>query len=137
MRYLVILGTLVLGCGSDAEAGAVTCERSDRSGTYLLSYETLGGTCGDLTSVVGRLDEAPLPDDCVSNAQDRWSEGDCKVERAFTCEVEPGQFVSYIAVSEQVDSEGDELTGTMTVILKDSTGAEICGGTYRLRAVRQ
>jgi hypothetical protein len=140
MRYLIGLVMLAAGCGGsdDPDAGAVECEQSDRSGTYFIEYETVSGNCGDLPSALGRLDDAnALPDGCSFDAMDRWSDGDCKLERAYTCPGESGGTIVATAVSTQQDDSGDNITGTATMTLRDADGATVCVGTYRFKATRQ
>lgn len=139
---LMACAALTGGCSSgDDEEESFTCEKTDRSGTYFVEYETVDGNCGDIPSSVGRLDDATaLPDTCAFDAPDRWSDGDCKLERAYSCEenaIEPGATSTTVAVTEQRDAAGDMLAGTLTMTVKGGDGGFICSGTYRFSASRQ
>jgi hypothetical protein len=140
MKYLAILGLLVSGCGgSDDEP--VECSRTDRSGTYLVQMTETSGNCGPIPDQLGRLDDAEaLPAVCAHDAADRWSDGDCKFERAYSCledGVGPGYTSSSVAVTEQQDSDGGSFTGLVTITVFDAAGAVACKSTYELTATRQ
>jgi hypothetical protein len=125
------------GCaGSDDEDRPSSCQRTDRSGTYLAHFETLSGTCGDLPDSVLSL-TAPTSNasqQCVRE-QETWSERDCKLESVTICTTDTGS-VRNTMVSRVERAGGAVLTGTATnqISLKDGSG---CVGTYRLTMTRQ
>lgn len=141
--FLAGLAVLCAACGSgdDDGGGAITCAPEERTGTYRLRYTTLDGNCGDVPESIGRLDNAAaeLGDGCTFDAEDRWTENDCKLERAFTCPAEsigPGMKTRTVAVSTQEDDSGAHLTGTTTVTVLQANGQVACVGTYELNATR-
>jgi hypothetical protein len=141
VRALSALLLLVLpACGGDGDA-ATACERSDRSGTYLMQFSERSGDCGPIPEQLGRLDDAEaLLDGCALDAPDRWTEGDCKLERAYTCAedgIEQGASSSWVAVTTQADDSGSRIIGTVTVRISDAGGAQLCRGTYEFSASRQ
>ncbi len=103
--------------------------------------EREGGSCGPIPDQLGRLDGGGgLDDVCVFDAPDVWSSGDCKLERAITCE-EPdlgdGVTASYIASTTQTDSDGDVLESIMTLTVHNPDGSLLCKSTYEGAATRQ
>lgn len=136
---LIGLGALVLlGCSAGGESGlAITCSAADRTGTYLQRFETLSGDCGDIPEALGRVD-AGLPATCTLDAPDRLSEGECKLERAYTCQADAaGATAKYVAVSTQEADDGSRLVGTLSVRGLNADGTLACSGTYRITATRQ
>jgi hypothetical protein len=144
MRYRVItigLASALLGACGGAD-DPITCSPSERAGTYLLTYETLSGNCGNLPQTVVRLEgpDQGLIEGCALDVPDRWSEDGCKVERAFTC-LEPaagdGATSEFVGVTTQETDDGSRISGTMTARLFASDGSQTCLGTYRLAYERQ
>lgn len=117
---------------------AIVCDKSDRSGAYLLEYaERDGGTCGEISDIVGRIDaDAPIPAECELTADDEWSGNLCKFTRSMRCLDADGVLVDGVAVTEQQDSDGRVLSGLYTVQLSDAAGP-ICTSTYNVTATRQ
>lgn len=142
MRYLIGLVILATACGgSDGgdPAEAVTCEKTDRSGTYWAEFETLSGTCPDQSAGLIRLD-ADAGAACVLASPETWSDAECTLETEFSCpfdELEPGATVRTVAITTQQDSAGDEIVGTMTMTVLGSDGAIVCSGSFRMTAARQ
>lgn len=140
-RGLSALLLLVLPACGDGGDAATACDRSDRSGTYLLQFTERSGDCGPIPEQLGRLDDAEaLLEECALDAPDRWTEGDCKLERAYTCAedgIEPGASSSWVAVTTQADDSGSRITGTVTVRVSDARGVQLCRGTYGFEASRQ
>ncbi len=152
MYKTALLGIAILvgACSSDGDSGdgdgggdtPIECSAADRTGTYLMRYETLSGTCGDIPESIGRLENAAqeLAEGCVFNADDRWTDDDCKLERAITCpfpEACAGCTLRGVAVTTQQTEDGSLITGTTTVTALDSDGTLGCTGTYRIRGERQ
>lgn len=142
MRYLV-LAMMLVACGSSGEdESEFTCERSDRSGTYLLSYsERPNGTCGDIPDQVSRLDpDADLGFGCSLDAPDSWSADECRLDRSVTC-CDGGYCTSVVGYTEQQDAEGGRISGVMTFQVQEigASGAVLdgCTSTYDVAAERQ
>lgn len=140
MKGCGALLALAVGCGGEGEAG-FTCSAAERSGTYLMTFSERSGDCGPIPEQLGRLDDAEaLPEECTLDAPDRWSEGECKLERAYTCEedgIEPGATSSWIAVTSQADDSASRITGTVTVRILGADGVQLCRSTYGFSASRQ
>lgn len=156
MKALVLVGVALLcACGSDdgetKDPGRdwtppleppmekpVECDRR-RAGTYLVSFTTIDGSCGDQDSYIGRLDnDQPLPDGCKLTAADVWSDNDCKLERSIVCETDAFSVSGTIetrAVTTQ--QSADQITGLTTMLVFAGDGRLLCSGTYRLTAERQ
>jgi hypothetical protein len=95
------------------------------------------GDCGAVPDQVVRIDYTPDPGPgCVALATDRWSEGDCKLERSQRCTVTDGSVLDFTAVTTQEDPDGARLTGIATLHLVTVNG-QTCTGTYDLVATRQ
>lgn len=143
MRTLAVVLLLASACSSadnDGPPAPTTCQRTDRSGTYRQYYATQGGNCGNLDSEIVSLD-APTPGastgagpQCTVESE-RWSDGDCKLERTVSCTT-PDAATTGVAVTRQQAQDGSLITGTMsvTVRLRDGT---TCRGTYGVTAQRQ
>lgn len=133
---------LLLGCsGSGEDDESFTCAQTDRQGTYLVQLTELSGDCGPIPEQLGRLDDpTALPNTCSLDAPDRWSNGDCKLERSYSCE-EPGIGAGVtsqtIAVTDQADDSGSHITGTVTLRVLDVDGTQLCRSTYDFDAIRQ
>lgn len=142
MKAVLALGLCLIGCAAKTakheSATPLVCEMSDRSGTYLSVFTTKSGNCGDLPEELGRLDDASgLPDYCAFDADDRWSENDCKLERAYTCVTDSGVTTSAVAVTEQRDESGATLSGLVTLRATNGPTGETCVGTYAVTLTRQ
>lgn len=108
----------------------MTCERSDRTGTYLATYVERSGNCGALPEQLGRLESSEPVDGygpCAKAGPDVWSNDECTLERSLEC----ADGTSGVAISTQQDSSGDVLTGTFTLRGLD------CTSTYDVESVRQ
>lgn len=142
-KFILGLGLLLGACsGSDGGSSApIECAQTDRVGTYLSHLvERDGGKCGPIADALGRIDSEELPAGCSFDAPDRWSEGDCKLERAYSCD-EPGIGAGYtsksVAVTRQQASDGSKITGTVTITILEPNGTVGCASTYDLTATRQ
>jgi hypothetical protein len=131
-RFLLLSGLVLAGCGGEDDGGAVSCERSDRTGTYLGTYvERSGGTCGALPDELARLDASEPADGygtCAKASADVWSDGDCTLERSLECD----DGSSGVAISTQQDSSGEHIEGTLTLRVPG-----VCTSTYDVDIVRQ
>jgi hypothetical protein len=144
LKRIAILLALLTACGSTDDGGgtrarATSCDPADRQGTYFATFENLSGTCGEQTSALIRLDaDADITaSGCVLLAEDRWSDGNCTLERSSLCPLDLGRTVESTIISTQEDAAGDTITGTMTIDVEEADGFPVCFGTYRLTAVRQ
>jgi hypothetical protein len=122
LKRIAILLALLTACGSTDDGGgtrarATSCDPADRQGTYFATFENLSG--------------------CVLLAEDRWSDGNCTLERSSLCPLDLGRTVESTIISTQEDAAGDTITGTMTIDVEEADGFPVCFGTYRLTAVRQ
>lgn len=139
-RFLLIAALATVGCGGSDEPGeAVTCEQSDRSGTYWAEFETLSGSCPDQNAGLIRLGETGMiGTECEQTAEPQWSDGDCTLETAVRCVIGTDALVESITITTQQDAAGDSITGTMTFTGYDlATGSLVCSGSYRMTATRQ
>lgn len=141
---LILTGAMALACSAAdpaPQARAKTCSKTERNGTYLMTLTVVSGDCGEYPQQLGRLDDAEaIPDICALDAPDRWSEGECKFERAYTCLEEgigPGVQSHWVAVTTQDDDSGSRLSGTVSVRITSAAGLQVCVGTYSMSAVRQ
>ena len=142
MREAIVLGLVFLAACSGGDGvednRPTSCDPvTERVGTYLAHFETLSGTCGDFPDSLARVDNyADLLAGCVLLDPDRLSEGDCKLERHYSCPVDTGDG-EYTAITTQQDAAGSVLSGTVTVNLTDASGGFVCTGTYRVTFTRQ
>jgi hypothetical protein len=130
---LVAVVVFFVGCGGDE--GSFTCSKESRTGTYLVTYETLGGTCGDLPPMVV-VGGTPVSSDCTVNF-DRWSTDECTLERTLTCTDASGVIVETQAVTTQAAADGSRITGTATYTLRNTSSVTLCVGTYDMTYARQ
>ena len=123
----------------DDDDDQIECSSTDRIGTYLLETPERDGTCGAIPSQVGRVeDPTALPVGCVLDAPDRWSDGGCSLERAYTCTDAPNNLItSWTGITTQQDSNGDLVTGVLSVRATELDGTFVCSSTYGFRAERQ
>jgi len=139
--FLPSVVLLVISCSSGDETGGrpTTCKRSDRTGTYKISYFRQGGDCGDLPQEVARIESGGAiitgPAKCtVSN--ERWSNNDCTFESTSACTT-PESTSTGTGITHQETKDGSWLSGTVTVEVRKPDGAYVCRGTYTMSASRQ
>jgi hypothetical protein len=142
MKTLSFLGfAMVLLCaacsgGTDDEPDDFTCSVASRSGTYLVTFTEVSGTCGPLTSQVVRLDPfAPLEPECILTEPTIISPDECSVETSEACKDEFATY-SIVGTTRQANADGSLVTGIATIEITDDLGP-VCVGTYRLRYERQ
>jgi hypothetical protein len=137
LRILALIATGLLGCGGEDE-DSFTCETTDRSGTYLISYVDRDGDCGPLPETVGRFSgSSAVADNCELDMPDVTSSDGCTLERSITC-VEDGFAASAVASSTQETEDGSRITGILTMTIRDAASGElVCISTYEQTAVRQ
>ncbi len=138
MKILVATMVLALvGCssstGSTPDAPS-HCDRDARVGTYRFTWVEQSGDCGPVDSQLVSFNPGPAGAGagCRINSE-RWSEGDCKLERDVTCQIDGGE-ARTLLVSRALTSDAAEITGTQTTTITTSRG---CSGTYAIDGVRQ
>lgn len=132
MRFAALLLVLAVAACSDAPAEATrpaSCKRGDRAGTYYLQGTETSGTCGRFADGLATLSSGPPSAGCEINAE-RWSEGDCKLERDLTC-IQGWLTTRTVAVTRDEIGDGSRLSGTVTITQDD------CRSTYSVVATRQ
>lgn len=128
IAVFIAFAGLAAGCGAP-------CGMENRSGTYLVEYDEQSGDCGPLTDEVGRVGGGGS-DSCVTNYED-LSDDMCRLELDQTCTFTDGSTMSVTAVTTEAEgSEGEELTGTFNITLRDSQGAYVCKSLYGVKATR-
>lgn len=140
MKHCVLLAMLgAVACGSsDAPTPGVdfTCHQSDRTGTYLSHFTERSGDCGPIPDVVGRIDGPLIGGTCTNPAPDRWSDGDCKLERTLHCVANDGSIIDGQGVTTQQTPDGSHITGVFTATIAQP-GQPVCTSTYDLDQTRQ
>lgn len=129
----------VSACASEAggEPAPTACKRTDRSGTYLQTFETRAGTCGDMDDQLVNFDApaGPAGGGGCTVTHENWSENDCKLERTVAC-TGPDGASTLTGVTRQQTANGSTVSGTFTVSVRLDNGS-VCSGTYAVTAVRQ
>ncbi len=120
-------GLLFAGVGSAcaSSTGALVpaqCNKTDRHGTYLVTFTTESGNCGDVPKSLVNVDSPPVCQILTST----WSENDCKLETTQDC-----NGAKSTGVTTQKSPDGSYLEGTLS--LQTSS----CIGTYGLAYSRQ
>lgn len=138
---LVAVALAAAACGSEVDGPPppTACQKADRNGTYRQSFTVQGGNCGPIDDQVVSSDPGPsgtsTPGAKCSLTSERWSDGDCKLERVVACS-SPEFASTTTAVTRQQTQNGSTLSGTMTVNVRARDGSS-CSGTYGVAAVRQ
>ena len=109
------------GCASSAP-GPTHCNRSDRHGSYLVSFANVSGNCPTPPQTLINMDE---PSTCTPVTV-RWSQNDCRLETTSYC---GGTHITGLTTQENQD--GSHLDGTLSV--QDSS----CLGTFHIDYQRQ
>jgi hypothetical protein len=159
IRSLIALLTTVahLGCGgteapaaqapkpAPAETSGTTatkakpkCSKAVRNGTYKVQLQGLSSNCDAIADYGEELKDgiATLGKDCDFDKPDKWTDGDCTLERAYTCKETNGTSTRTILVSTQDEPDGSILAGILSIRKLDKSGSESCQGTYRFIASR-
>ena len=147
MIAFVMVASFMVACSSATEGRGeplpATCKRTDRTGTYRLTWTEQSGTCGpieaELVSLNPAEDGKPAGTAGCTLHSAVWSEGDCKSEVAATCVTriaDPTQYGGYgsvtndaVAVTRQTTANGSRIEGTFSVRLQNSDG-QSCQGVY-------
>lgn len=137
----VSVAIILVSCGSDPSESSgpdseLVCSSSDRSGTYLGTINEISGNCGGSGTFLVNIDS--INPQCFLK-YDRWSENDCKNERAFWCNDQAnGVRFDYTGITKQMDNSGNEIRGTITMIASDLySGQTLCISTYNVFYERQ
>ena len=131
---------LVVGCAPERD-GLPACNRSDRTGTYLVEYIELSGTCGPLPDELAQFENGRNISDgttapvCTDQTR-TWSDDECTIAADYTCTTADAVF-SWETTTEQLTSNGSELAGTGSVRRTELDGTVVCSGTYDVVATRQ
>ena len=138
---IAMMALALVGCtsGSTSAALPTSCKQTDRVGTYRITYVEQSGNCGPIDSQLVSLNPGEpggmgAGAGCTLNSE-RWSEGDCKLERDVTCPLPGGGTVRTVGVTRAQTANSSELAGPATFTIASPKGA--CNGTYALDAVRQ
>jgi len=144
MRCLALLTILALGCGGgtdeETEPESFECNLGPLVGSYLVSFETLGGNCGEQTSALVQLDPNAGASECVNVTEPRVSDDRCRFETHGICPFDqfaPGASVESTSLIRQDNGDASRLSGTVTINILNADGTAYCVGTYRARYVRQ
>lgn len=135
---MVVLAGMSAACTHTVEHAAppASCNPDDRTGTYRVTYVEQSGTCGPVDTQLVSFNPGPGAQSagkgCTLNSE-RWSEGNCKLERDVSCSTPTGT-VRTIAVTRAETANGSELSGTASFQID---GQYPCNGTYGIDAVRQ
>jgi hypothetical protein len=126
MRVLLAIAVGLLGCSSSGPPAPTSCHKTDRHGTYLVTFTRLSGNCAEQTGGLVNID-APSPSNTCNTISQTWSENDCKNDVVQNCE----DGATITSVLHQSTQDGSVLDGTMTISLPN------CIGTYSVHAARQ
>lgn len=138
-----LLASVALLCScssSDDQYNPTKCSKSDRTGTYSVTFLELSGDCGPLPEETIQITNsvatgvAAQGTSCTTS-NERWSENDCKFESTTRCEDAKSTTVS-VGVSRQSKQDGSQLNGTVTVDVQLKSGAR-CHSTYSTYALRK
>jgi hypothetical protein len=130
----------LVAAGCDTSDDEKSCSLSEREGTYLMTFEDLGGTCGSLAPQVVRLDASAPVMGCGVTEPDLLTQDACQLTRTVECD-EPALGEGFtsrtVMVSTQEDDRADLITGTFTLTVFDADGEVVCGSTYNVEAARE
>jgi hypothetical protein len=114
------------------------CSKSTRNGTYKVQLQGLSSNCQKVADYEEQLKDgiADLSKDCEFDKPDKWTHGNCTLERAYTCKESSGGSTRTILVSTQDGEDGAILVGILSIRKLDKSGSESCQGTYKLIASR-
>ncbi|HEX5017650.1 MAG TPA: hypothetical protein VFX15_08700 [Actinomycetes bacterium] len=118
---LVLLPLFLTACSPDSEP--IDCDIAEVDGVYYFDWEQVDGNC-DINDGLMPFSLAEITPGCTV---DRDVDG-CRVTEVQACEGD----VHVVIVVDQLDDDGDSISGKMTV----SDPAE-CSGTLRFEAERQ
>tara|TARA_A100001037_G_C14892509_1_gene519075 strand:+ start:196 stop:624 length:429 start_codon:yes stop_codon:yes gene_type:complete len=124
------------GCGEN-----IDCRFSDRSGSYLTTFTLVSGNCGEIPSTLINIDhdgsEPTPPDGCIYETH-TWSGDQCELQTVQKCIVESDNTSSRTtAITQQDDSSGDTISGTISMEIRNNDNSPKCTGTYNVLYERQ
>lgn len=137
----VLMAATLFACSGETGTPSPpsSCDRAARAGTYLVTLTERNGTCGTVEARLISFDPAAVPGDvgCTLSV-DKWSEGDCKNERTFTCTIQ-GQngpvTNNSTSVTRATTADAARIEGIVTTSIESSS--DFCNSTYDYLAVRQ
>ena len=137
MKYVCVVAAVffLAACGTPdpGEEGGVGCNFDTVSGTYLVHYQKVSGTCADLPDVVTTTRVNDTPEGCTT-AKDEALENGCRHDFDYTC-VTSGETDRIVGYLRQRDASADHFDGLITVYA--SYGSQSCVGTYDVTSTRQ
>lgn len=137
--------SLLFGCsGTSSTSAPAQCQRTDRHGTYLSSYqEHSGGTCGPLTGglvTVGGDTAGDAGSGPCSVKSELWEEGDCKLTSQVHCE-DTTHLSDATYITHQQTADGSKITGLYSYSLRSRAcelcPEDFCSSTYDVTLIRQ
>ena len=129
MRGWMLL-VMLMGCGEPVGATSAalwdggSCELPDRR-LYELRFGAVDGDCGEVRSIVRRLDGPSRPGYCRMDVSASLDE-DCGIAFVETCDDSGLRIVGDIVL------DGEEWRGVADVTRSDEDG-ELCAGRYDVR----
>jgi hypothetical protein len=141
-RFFNLVSLLMIGLSVNACGQNVDCQFSDRSGSYLVSFTLISGNCGEFPSTLVPLNHdgaEPTPPEGCTYETHAWSGDQCELQTVQTCIIESDNTSSKTtAITQQNDSSGDKITGTMSMEIRDHDDDSLkCAGTYDILYERQ
>lgn len=123
---------------TDKDDAGQKCSKSTRNGTYKVQLQGLSSNCQRVADYEEQLKDgiAELGKDCDFDKADKWTDGDCTLERAYTCKETGGGSTRTIFVATQNAEDGSILAGILSIRRLDKSGSETCQGTYKFIASR-
>lgn len=148
--FLAAWCAALVACGSDnsgdgGEGGDSAVDESSgeddgcaalQYGTYLVTYEELDGSCGDIPSGLTQVSAADteLPDGCSFDDPLVVSDDGCRRDVAYTC-LSDGFTISFVFAME-MEPDGDGMHGLAT-LRASGGGLPACVSTYAVEWDRQ
>lgn len=127
-KTLLPLALALSACGAE-------CDIESRDGTYLVAYENVGGTCGDIPDQLVTVGGSAGGASCVIESED-VSDDMCEISVQGVCTDQGNGIRTYATITTTEASGG--LTGTMTVDIRTiDTDTTVCTGTYDLTYTEQ
>ena len=143
MRGLLVVGMLglAMGCSSsdDPAVGSGNGACAQRSGTYLSSFVTRSGNCGDIPELVVVVPKQPTDPGPGCTGAITYSGDNCQVTIDTRCPGTGTNSKGHAAVAglAKWSTDGSLGTGTETLTLTTEDGTMVCVGTYDFMQRRQ
>lgn len=143
MTRLVIVGlgvcaTLaIVGCSSDDTTGGGPC--AQRKGTYLTTFKTRSGNCGDIPEQVDTITSQPTEPAAPCTGTIGYSADNCEVTNDIICPEDGlgAGWTSTIELKATWSESGDRGTAIQQVVIKNADGGIECQGSYDATVTRQ